>query len=236
MSLPLFPAEEPPRTTLQSLPAVWIQALNDPLVIKDLHATCRRVEQRADQECVYPPLSRLFQAFALVPPDQVRVVIVGQDPYHGAGQAQGLAFSVGHGVTPPPSLRNILKELGDDLGFPAGKRSDLSPWAHQGVLLLNSVLSVRAGAARSHRKLGWERFTDAVLGTLASTPAHKVFLLWGNDAVAKMPLVEGKGHTVLTAAHPSPLSAYRGFFGSRHFSKANAALVAHGRAPIDWRL
>ena len=184
---------------------------------------------------IYPPLPQLFSAFAATPLKQVRVVLLGQDPYHGEGQAHGLSFSVPQGIRTPPSLRNIFKERESDLGIPAeGASPNLTPWARQGVLLLNTTLTVRAGAAGSHRKRGWEIFTDRILTHLDASDAPMVFLLWGADARRKRVLLQNPRHLVLESEHPSPLSAYRGFFGSAPFSKINAYLTEHGLAPIDW--
>ena len=189
---------------------------------------------------IFPRGSDWFRALDLTPPDEVRVVILGQDPYHGAGQAHGLCFSVKHGVRTPPSLVNIYKELRSDLGIEPARHGFLEHWAEQGVLLLNAVLTVRMGAAGSHQKRGWERFTDAIVRAVAASEQPIVFMLWGAHAQKKAAFVEsvaqGGRHLVLTAAHPSPLSAHGGFFGCRHFSKANAFLEANGRAPIDWTL
>ncbi len=191
-------------------------------------------------EEIYPPRAELFRAFAALPPERVRVVILGQDPYHEPRQAHGLSFSVPEGVKLPPSLRNIFKELYADLGMdsatPPPTSGDLSGWAEQGVLLLNSVLTVRRGAAGSHRGLGWEQFTDAVLHALSLLDQPMAFVLWGKDARAKRPLIaESKvAHLILEADHPSPLSAWRGFFGSKPFSAINAYLIAQGKSPIAW--
>ena len=181
---------------------------------------------------VFPPPAQRLRAFELTSFDEVRVVILGQDPYHGPGQAHGLAFSVPKGVKPPPSLRNILKEL-SLINPPHG---DLRAWARQGVLLLNTVLTVRAGDANSHRNRGWERFTDEVIHTLSEGREELVFLLWGAAAIKKSSLIDAQRHLVLTAPHPSPLSAYRGFFGCGHFIAVNAHLESLGRQPIDWSL
>lgn len=184
---------------------------------------------------VYPPGSRIFAAFDTTPFDAVRVVILGQDPYHGPGQANGLCFSVAPGVDMPPSLVNIFKEVHDDVGSPMPATGDLTRWARQGVLLLNSTLTVEAHRAGSHQGHGWEQFTDAVVSALASRRDHLVFMLWGNYAKNKGRYIDRSRHLVLTAAHPSPLSANRGgWFGCRHFSQANAYLSAHGMPPITW--
>lgn len=196
--------------------------------------------EAAAGKSIFPAEVDRFRALELTPLDRVRVVILGQDPYHGEGQAHGLSFSVRPGVRPPPSLGNIYKELLADLGIARPGHGFLEHWAEQGVLLLNAVLSVEAGKAASHQKRGWERFTDAVIRTVAAQPQPVVFLLWGAHAQKKAAFIEGVGeggrHLVLKAAHPSPLSAHNGFLGCRHFSKANAFLKANGLAPIDWAL
>ena len=185
---------------------------------------------------IFPQGRNWFRALDLTPLDQVRVVILGQDPYHGDGQAHGLCFSVPGGVRPPPSLVNIYKELKSDLGIDPAPHGFLEHWARQGVLLLNSVLTVRMGEAASHRDRGWERFTDAVIRLVNARPDPVVFMLWGSYAQKKAAFVDQARHLVLKAPHPSPLSAHSGFFGCRHFSQANAFLEAHGRRPIDWAL
>lgn len=189
---------------------------------------------------IFPRGDEWFRALDLTPPDAVRVVILGQDPYHGPGQAHGLCFSVKPGVRTPPSLVNIYKELDADLGIPRANHGYLEHWAQQGVLLLNSVLTVRMGEAASHQGRGWERFTDAVIRVIATRPQPVVFLLWGSYAQKKAAFVDdvsrGGRHLVLKAAHPSPLSAHDGFLGCRHFSKANAFLENQGQPPIDWKL
>uniref|UniRef100_A0A7S0YJJ8 Uracil-DNA glycosylase n=1 Tax=Polytomella parva TaxID=51329 RepID=A0A7S0YJJ8_9CHLO len=193
---------------------------------------------------IFPPKPNIFRAFNSCPFSHVKVVLLGQDPYHGPGQAMGLSFSVPKGVLPPPSLQNIFKEIEDDLKITmprsgGGRKAngDLSKWSTQGVLLLNAVLSVRCGMAASHQKKGWEELTDAAIEAISQR--HKkgvVFMLWGNFAIAKSKLIDKERHQILTAAHPSPLSAHRGFFGCKHFSKANAYLVKMGRDPVDWSL
>lgn len=182
---------------------------------------------------VFPPAARIFRAFDECPFERVKVVILGQDPYHGAGQANGLCFAVEPGVAPPPSLQNIFKEIEADLGHPVSRDPDLSRWARQGVLLLNATLTVREGAAGSHQNKGWEQFTDAAVRALSEEREGLVFLLWGNYARRKGANINRRKHLVLESAHPSPLSA-RSFFGCRHFSKANAYLHARGETPIDW--
>ncbi|WP_057937592.1 uracil-DNA glycosylase [Algoriphagus resistens] len=183
---------------------------------------------------VYPPGKEIFTAFNHCSLDAVKVVILGQDPYHGPGQAHGLSFSVKPGVPYPPSLQNIFKEIESDLGKPLPATGDLTRWADQGVFLLNATLTVRAYQAGSHQKKGWEEFTDEVIRTVSDTRDHVVFLLWGSYAQKKTVLIDAKKHLVLKAPHPSPLSSYRGFFGCRHFSKANEYLEAKGLEPINW--
>ncbi|MBN8216900.1 MAG: uracil-DNA glycosylase [Spirochaetes bacterium] len=185
---------------------------------------------------VYPPGPLIFNAFNTTPWEKVRAVILGQDPYHGPDQAHGLCFSVRRGIRHPPSLRNIFQELSDDLSIPPPISGDLTPWAEQGVLLLNSVLTVRAHQAQSHANRGWEAFTDRVIEILNEKKEHLVFLLWGGPAQNKAHTIDPRRHLVLKSPHPSPLSAHRGFFGCRHFSIANEYLASHGLGTIDWRL
>ncbi len=185
---------------------------------------------------VYPPHDEVFAALHLTPYADVKVMILGQDPYHGPGQAHGLCFSVRDGVPPPPSLQNIFAELASDLGIARPDHGNLEPWARQGVLLLNATLTVRAHAAASHQGKGWERFTDAVLGAVDAKSERVVFILWGASARRKAQLIDTSRHVIIESPHPSPLSAHRGFFGSRPFSRANAALVEAGRTPVDWTL
>jgi uracil-DNA glycosylase len=185
---------------------------------------------------VYPPADEVFAALHLTPHAETRVLILGQDPYHGPQQAHGLCFSVRHGVRTPPSLANIHLELRDDLGIQPPDHGNLEAWAHQGVLLLNATLTVRAGQAASHQGRGWETFTDEVIRTVAAKEQPVVFVLWGTYARRKRALVHTSRHTIIESAHPSPLSAHNGFFGSRPFSRANAALMAAGLDPVDWRL
>lgn len=182
----------------------------------------------------YPPGRLIFNAFNLCPFDKVKVVIIGQDPYHGLGQAHGLCFSVNDGVPFPPSLQNIFKEIQSDLGTPVPVSGNLTRWAEQGVLLLNATLTVRAHQAGSHQRRGWEEFTDVAIKVLAEGNEHLVFILWGAYAQKKGAFIDRNRHLVLTSAHPSPLSAYQGFFGNRHFSRANAYLEQHGKTPINW--
>ena len=192
------------------------------------------IAEKAAGKVIYPKGSAWFRALDLTPLDTVRVVILGQDPYHGEGQAHGLCFSVRAGVRPPPSLVNIYKELETDLAMPRPHHGFLESWAAQGVLLLNSVLTVEAGQAASHQGKGWERFTDAVIRLVNARPEPVVFLLWGAYAQKKAAFVDTTKHLVLKAAHPSPLAAHNGFFGCRHFSQCNAFLEAHGMLPINW--
>jgi uracil-DNA glycosylase len=186
-------------------------------------------------ETLYPPAKLIFHAFDCTPFDLVRVVILGQDPYHGPGQAHGLCFSVPKGIHPPPSLRNIFKEIHDDLGLPIPTHACLENWAKQGVFMPNAALTVRANQANSHASIGWHTFTDAVIQTLSQQRNGLIFLLWGAFAQAKKPLIDASRHHILEAAHPSPL-ARGAFFGNRHFSKTNAILQIQGQAPIDWRV
>lgn len=186
------------------------------------------------QGSVYPPGRLIFNAFNLCPFEQVKVVIIGQDPYHGPGQAHGLCFSVNDGIPFPPSLQNIFKEIKADIGTDTPATGNLTRWARQGVLLLNATLTVRAHQAGSHQNKGWEAFTDAVIRLLAQEREHLVFILWGAYAQRKGAFIDRQRHLVLSSAHPSPLSAYHGFFGNRHFSQANSYLQAHGQTPIVW--
>ena len=198
-------------------------------LVSELH------REQAAGTVIYPPGPPLFHAFAKTPLPSLKVVILGQDPYHNPGEAMGLSFSVPDGVRIPPSLRNIFKEIESDLGIRMSGSSNLEPWARQGVLLLNSILTVRAGAAASHRSLGWEYFTDAVIRCISERCEGIVFLLWGRYARSKAVLIDSSRHHVLEAAHPSPLAG-GAFFGCRHFSRTNELLIAEGRSPIDWKL
>ncbi len=192
-------------------------------------------KEKSDGKLIYPPGKDIFKAFELTPVPDVKVVILGQDPYHGAGQAMGLSFSVPDNIPAPPSLINIFKEIESDLGISMSGRPNLEGWARQGVLLLNAILTVRAGAAASHSKIGWQEFTDAVIRYLSDNCSGIVFMLWGNFARSKKVLIDTSKHYVLEAPHPSPL-ARGAFFGCRHFSKANEFLAGHGKTPIDWKL
>jgi uracil-DNA glycosylase len=194
------------------------------------------LEADAVEHTIYPPASDVFRALELTPLRSVRVLLLGQDPYHGPGQAEGLCFSVRRGVAPPASLRNIFRELQSDVGVPPPPHGSLASWAERGVLLLNAVLTVRAGEPNSHQGRGWELFTDAVIRRVAARRTRVVFALWGAYAQKKIPLIDSNRHAVVTAAHPSPLSARRGFLGARPFSRIDAALVEAGKKPIDWRI
>ena len=193
-------------------------------------------EEKAAGKAIFPPGPEIFNAFTHTPFDRVRVVILGQDPYHGPGQAHGLSFSVRPGVRVPPSLQNMFKEIEGSLGIPRPDHGCLTPWADQGVLLLNAVLTVQAGQAASHQGKGWEGFTDAAIDALNREREGLVFLLWGSHAQKKGQLIDGKRHLILRSVHPSPLSAHRGFMGCGHFAKTNAYLASRGEAPIDWSL
>ena len=192
-------------------------------------------QEKAAGVTIFPPGRQIFRAFDLTPMDRVKVVILGQDPYHGVGQAHGLSFSVPAGVSAPPSLKNIFKEIESDLGVRMSGCPNLEKWAQQGVLLLNAVLTVRSGEAASHSRIGWQEFTDAVIKCISDNCEGVVFMLWGNFARTKSTIIDSSRHYVLEAAHPSPL-ARGAFFGCRHFSKANEYLQASGRSPIDWKL
>ena len=218
------------------IPESWLPALAGEPDQPYYQQLYRFVGDERRSHKVYPPGEDVFNALRYTPLAQVRVVIIGQDPYHDENQAQGLAFSVRPGVPPPPSLLNIYKELQSDVQFRIPNHGCLIPWAEQGVLLLNAVLTVRVHQANSHQGKGWENFTDAVLRAVNAKDSRVVFLLWGSYAQRKAEWIDANRHTVLKAPHPSPLSASRGFFGCRHFSKANAALQAAGLSPINWQL
>lgn len=193
-------------------------------------------QEKQQGKVIYPPGSLIFNALNLTPLPEVKVVIIGQDPYHGPGQAHGLSFSVPVGIKIPPSLVNIYKELKRDLNIPIAQHGNLQHWAEQGVLLLNTTLTVEQGQAGAHAKSGWQRFTDRIIETVSEQQAHVVFMLWGAHARSKSGLIDDTKHLVLTSAHPSPLSAYRGFLGCGHFSQCNKFLQRTGQAPIDWQL
>ena len=192
------------------------------------------VKQEYASNTIFPPAGQIFNAFNTCPFNNVKVVILGQDPYHGLGQAHGLCFSVNDGIQFPPSLQNIFKEITSDLGIPAPKTGNLTRWAEQGVLLLNATLTVRASQAGSHQGKGWEEFTDAVIKTISEKAENVVFILWGSYAIKKKSLINASKHCILTAPHPSPLSSYRGFFGCKHFSQTNTYLTSKGKTPIEW--
>lgn len=224
-------------TAAIQLEASWLERLGeqfDQPYMRELKNFLRR--EKAAGKVIYPPGREMFAAFNLTPLEQVKVVILGQDPYHGPGQAHGLCFSVQPGVALPPSLLNIYKELQQDLGIPPASHGCLRHWAEQGVLLLNSVLSVERGRAASHQGMGWEQFTDRAIEAVNRDCEHVVFMLWGAYAQRKGAVIDGSRHLILKAPHPSPLSAHRGFFGCGHFGKANAWLASKGREPVDWRL
>ena len=214
----------------------WKQALADEWNSPYFTELTSFVSARYKEARIYPPGSRIFAAFDACPFDKVKVVILGQDPYHGPGQAHGMCFSVKRGTPPPPSLQNIFKEIKSDLGIDPPQHGELTSWADNGVLLLNTVLTVREGQPNSHKGMGWEQFTDRIIQLLNERQQPMVFLLWGGNARSKARLITNPAHLVLQCAHPSPLSAYNGFFGCRHFSKTNEFLVSRGMKPIDWKL
>ncbi len=221
---------------MAALAGDWLEPMS-PEFRKPYYASLyRKVREEYTNHVVYPPADQIFTAFELTPLAEVKVVILGQDPYHGPGQAHGLCFSVQPGVEIPPSLVNIYQELHDDLGCYIPNNGTLTKWARQGVLLLNTVLTVRAHQAASHRGIGWEEFTDAAIRAVETQDRPIVYLLWGRPAQMKKSLITHPRRLVLEAPHPSPLSAYRGFFGCRHFSRANAYLAENGAAPIDWQI
>jgi len=213
----------------------WKKVLESESELEYFQTLTSFVKNEYRKEKVFPPAKDIFRAFDLCPFDQVKVVILGQDPYHGAGQANGLSFAVHTGVPLPPSLKNIFKEIESDLGVAPLKDGDLSRWASQGVLLLNATLTVRASLPGSHQKVGWESFTDKAVQVLSEQKERLVFLLWGNYAKAKGKIIDRSKHLVLEAAHPSPFSAYNGFFGCKHFSKANEYLKKNELKEINWR-
>ncbi|MGX7107535.1 uracil-DNA glycosylase [Hutsoniella sourekii] len=218
------------------LEASWQDHLADYLESTNWSVLEQTIGLEYQTQTVFPPQDEVFRALNLMPFDQVRVVILGQDPYHGQGQANGMAFSVHPGIQIPPSLRNIYQELESDLNIPAPNHGDLSDWAKQGVLLLNTVLTVRAHEANSHRGLGWEELTDLVIQRLNQREEPVIFVLWGRPARQKAKLINQDRHYVIQAPHPSPLSAYRGFFGSKPFSKINEKLAEWQQEPIDWQI
>jgi uracil-DNA glycosylase len=215
----------------------WQAIIGDELTKPYMQALREFLKQeKAAGKTIYPPSPLIFNAFNHTPFEQVRVVIIGQDPYHGVGQAHGLSFSVPDGIAPPPSLINIFKEISSDLGITMSGKGDLTSWANQGVLLLNATLTVTQAQAGSHQGLGWETFTDAAINALNTQRKGLVFVLWGSYAQKKCALINEKNHLVLKSVHPSPLSAYRGFFGNHQFSRINQHLIQHGEKPIDWQV
>lgn len=220
------------------MPEDWKAALADELTSDNMDNIRAFLKQEYQAgKTIYPPAPLMFNAFDLTPLSKVKVVILGQDPYHGPGQAMGLSFSVPKTIPKPPSLNNLLKEMATDIGTQYSAHGDLTHWAQQGVLLLNSSLSVEAGEANSHQSKGWEQFTDAVIDVINEQTNHTVFILWGSKAKSKGKFIDTNRHLILTAVHPSPLAANRGgFFGSKPFSKANDYLEQYGKAPIDWQL
>ncbi len=217
-----------------AIEASWEEALKEEFSKEYFQKLSKTVREAYLSKSVFPPPKLVFNAFQQCPFDAVKVVILGQDPYHGKGQAHGLSFSVPHTVAIPPSLLNIYKEIRNDIGTPIPSSGNLERWAKQGVLLLNATLTVEESRAGSHQKLGWEQFTDAVIKTLSDKKENVVFLLWGRYAQAKDVLIDQNKHLILKAAHPSPLSASNGFFGSKHFSKTNEYLEQHNSTPIVW--
>jgi uracil-DNA glycosylase len=217
------------------VPPAWSNALAATIQSDGYRVLLERVASERKKGSVYPPADEVFTALHLTPLEKTRVLILGQDPYHGPNQAHGLAFSVKPGIKPPPSLANIYKELATDVGAAKPSSGSLVPWAHQGVLLLNAVLTVRAGEPNSHRGYGWEALTDAIFQSVNALSSHVVFVLWGTWARKKAPLVDQTRHTLVEGAHPSPLAA-KLWFGSRPFSRIDAALAAHGQPPIRWQL
>lgn len=212
----------------------WKEVLADEFKKEYFESLTEFVHQEYRTQKIYPPAKLIFNAFDQCPFDQVKVVILGQDPYHGPGQAHGLCFSVNDDIRFPPSLRNIFKELQQDVGKEVPTTGNLTSWAQQGVLLLNATLTVRAAQAGSHQKKGWETFTDAVIDKVNRLKENVVFILWGSYAIRKGEFIDQNKHLVLTSVHPSPLSASRGFFGNNHFSKTNSFLVEHGLDPVQW--
>ncbi len=219
------------------LPDDWKTALAAELTSTNMDNLREFLKQAYQTDTIYPPAPLMFNALNLTPLSKVKVVILGQDPYHGSGQAMGLSFSVPKAIPKPPSLNNVLKEMADDIGTSYSAHGDLTHWAEQGVLLLNSSLTVKQGEPNSHQNQGWEQFTDAVIDVVNEQTEHTVFILWGSKAQKKGKYIDTDKHLILTAVHPSPLAANRGgFFGSKPFSKTNDYLVQHGQTPIDWQL
>ncbi|MEU3726721.1 uracil-DNA glycosylase [Streptomyces sp. NPDC031705] len=217
------------------LPESWLPVLGGELDQPYFKELTEFVEKERANGPVYPPREQVFAALEATPFDKVKVMVLGQDPYHGPGQGHGLCFSVRPGIKTPPSLRNIYKEMKEELGLPVPDNGYLMPWAEQGVLLLNAVLTVREGEPNSHKGKGWEKFTDAVIRAVSERPDPVVFVLWGAYAQKKIPLIDAERHVIVKGAHPSPLSAKK-FFGSRPFTQINEAVAAQGHEPIDWRI
>lgn len=213
----------------------WDEYLKETFELPFYKELREMLKKEYSTQTVYPPKELIFNALKVTSYKDTRVVILGQDPYHGEGQANGLSFSVNPGVPLPPSLRNIYKEIEDSMGYPMSRNGDLTCWAEQGVLLLNTVLTVRAGTPQSHQNIGWEQFTDNVLDLLNEKQEPVIFILWGGSAKKKGKRITNPKHVVLTAPHPSPLSSYRGFFGCNHFKKVNELLETWGKAPINWK-
>ncbi|MFE9318792.1 uracil-DNA glycosylase [Streptomyces albidoflavus] len=222
-------------TDTAQLPESWREVLGEEPQKPYFAQLMEFVEEERARGPVYPPRDQVFAALEATPFDQVKVLVLGQDPYHGEGQGHGLCFSVRPGVKTPPSLRNIYKEMHVELGHPVPDNGYLMPWARQGVLLLNAVLTVRAGEANSHKGKGWEKFTDVVIRAVSDRPDPAVFVLWGNYAQKKLPLIDAERHAVVKGAHPSPLSAKK-FFGSQPFTRIDKAVAEQGHEPIDWRI
>jgi uracil-DNA glycosylase len=218
----------------ESFPKAWNELLREEARKDYLFSLEKKIEEAFASSICFPPKQKIFEAFALCKPTDVRVVILGQDPYHGAGEAHGLAFSVQQGMKMPPSLRNIYKELESEFGIDLTRTTDLSSWAEQGVLLLNSVLTVEKDKAGSHSKWGWEEFTNATIEFISKENAHVVFVLWGDYARKKSVLIDMSKHAIIESAHPSPLSAYRGFFGSKPFGTTNQKLKSWGLLEVKW--
>jgi uracil-DNA glycosylase len=220
---------------IKLVPEDWYQILKNEFKQKYWDKLESFVLDEMKKEVIFPPKNEIFSAFELTPYSNVKVLLLGQDPYHDYGQAHGLCFSVRNGMKLPPSLKNIYKELYSDLGIPISNCGSLASWAEQGILLLNTTLTVRAHQAASHSKIGWMNFTDAVINVVNEKKTPVIFVLWGGHAAAKEKLIDTSRHIIIKSAHPSPLSAYRGFFGSRPFSRINNALVHNGHKPIDWQ-
>ena len=224
-------------TPTPALDETWLEVLAPELRQPYMQELKKFLQQEKQaKEVIYPASDKIFNAFNLTPFDEVKVVILGQDPYHGVGQAHGLSFSVPDGITPPPSLKNIFKELHSDIGIQITNNGNLTAWAKQGILLLNSALSVRHKQPASHKERGWEKFTDAVIDKLNLYHAQLVFMLWGSYAQNKGKLIDRDKHLVIESPHPSPFAAHRGFFGSKPFSKTNAYLSEHAKQPINWKV